>query len=207
MRVSAVIVTKGDRYDSDSQTYVNVNEIKKTLSGFDEVIVWDNSKACKDVRVFGRYAGAMLARNEIIYVQDDDCVTSPRAVVGSFLPGRLVCNVPPDRRREYAGTGVTLMGWGSVFGKSKIAAFRRYLDAYPQDELFERECDRVFSYLHHGSVMLVDVPMMHLDAAHGMDRMGREPRHGADLREVMQRMLNIHAIQFAERRSAGVEVI
>ncbi len=198
MRASAVIVTKGDR---------DLSEVIETLRGFDEVIVWDNSRACRDVKVFGRYAGAFMSRNEVIYVQDDDCVTSPDAIMGSFLPGRLVCNVPPDRRREYAGTNITLMGWGSVFGKSKLSAFRSYLDVYPQDDLFERECDRVFSHLHRKSVVLVDVPMKHLDAAHGMDRMGREPRHGGDLREVMARMRNLIVMEHADRHSLGVEVV
>ena len=200
MRASAVIVTRGNRQE-------DVAEVLGSLRSFDEVIVWDNSRACKDVKVFGRYAGALLARNEIVYVQDDDCVTSPDAIVGAFLPARLVCNVPMDRRREYAGTGVTLMGWGSVFGKSKLSAFRRYLDVYPHDDLFERECDRVFSYLHQASVTLVDVPMLHLDAAHGIDRMGREPRHGADLREIMDRMRNLRVMENQARHALGVEVV
>ena len=198
MRVSAVVVTKGDR---------DLSEVLATLAGFDEVIVWDNSRACKDVRVFGRFVGASMARNEVVYVQDDDCVTSPGAVAGVFLPGRLVCNVPPDRRMEYAGTGVTLMGWGSVFGKAKIGAFRRYLEVYPQDELFERECDRVFSWLHWKDVVLVDVPMKHLAAAHGMDRMGRESRHGADLREIKDRMRSLDAMSASDRHGRGVEIV
>ena len=200
MRATAVVVTRGGHAGLDG-------DLMDSLASFDEVILWDNSRACKDVRVFGRYAGAMLARNEIVYVQDDDCVTSPDAIVGAFLPGRLVCNVPLDRRREYAGTSITLMGWGSVFGKSKLNAFRRYLDVYPHDDLFERECDRVFSYLHQASVTLVDVPMRHLDAAHGIDRMGREPRHGADLREIMDRMRNLRVMENQARHALGVEVV
>lgn len=200
MKASAVIVTRGGKHE-------DMLQVLETLTGFDEVIIWDNSLACKNVSVFGRYAGALLARNEIVYVQDDDCVTSPQAIVGAFLPGRLVCNVPQDRRREYMGTGMTLMGWGSVFGKSKLDAFRRYLSVYPQDELFERECDRVFSYLHQDSVTLVDVPMRHLDSAHGMDRMGREARHRADFLEVRSRMANLQSVHGRYRDTLGVEVV
>src|ERR1017187_594143 len=176
MRASAVIVTRGD---------LDISELTGSLDDhFDEVIVWDNSKACKDVRVYGRYIGAMMARNEVVYVQDDDCTTHPAAIVGTFQPGQLVCNVPHDRRPEYIGTNITLMGWGSVFGKSKLSSFRRYLDVYPQDDLFERECDRVFSWLNRGCVKLVDVGMSHLPHAFGLDRMGREHRHRADMDEI-----------------------
>jgi len=198
VRVSAVLVTKGDR---------DVSKVVDTLTHFDEVIVWDNSKACKDVKVYGRFVGAMMARNDIVYVQDDDCIVSPAAIAGQFLFGDIVCNVPQERRPEYAGTGITLIGWGCVFGKSKLASFRSYLEVYPQDELFERECDRIFTWLNRSSMRLVDTGLEHLPEAFNDNRMGREHRHRRDYDAIRARLCTLDAYAREARRCTGVEIV
>lgn len=206
MKVTAVIVTRGTSPLNFSMYRDMLDSLN--VPGVDEVIVWDNRKAAKDVKVFGRYAGAMLAKNEYVYVQDDDCVTDVNAVIKSARPGKVVCNVPVDRRPEYAGTGVTLMGWGSVFAKSLIMpSFDEYLRRWPQDELFERECDRLFSYVNRRRVALVDVGLRHLDHAHGGDRMGREARHRADLVEMRTRARMLDEQFTHARESLGVQVV
>ena len=205
MNVTAVIVTRGDLSIDDLLT------LRKSIllcAAIDEVIVWDNSRTPKDVRVFGRYAGAMLAKNEYVYVQDDDCVVDVKKIMAAAVPGRVVCNVPVDRRAEYAGTGVTLIGWGSVFAKSIIMpSFCGYLMNWPQDELFERECDRLFSYVNKRRVVLVDAELKHLPQAHGADRMGREMRHRADMVEMRRRARDLDEAFIHSRERLGVEVV
>lgn len=200
MNVSAVIVTRGGHYKLD-------DEMMNSLWRFDEIIVWDNLKAAKDVRVYGRFMGAMLARNKYVYVQDDDCVVDAEAVVATAAPGRVVCNMPPDRRPEYAGTGVSLIGWGTVFEKSLIAAsFGEYLRHHPQDELFERECDRLFTYVNRRRVLLVDAGLRHLPHAHGSDRMGREARHRKDYEDMRARARGLDE-PFARHAALGIQVV
>ncbi len=203
MKVTAVVVTKFGALDA---------KLAQSLRPFDELIVWDNSKAPKDVRVYGRFAGALLARNEYVYVQDDDCIVDAAkiAMCAASLCGKVVCNMPLDRRPEYAGTGISLIGWGTVFPKSLIGpSFTDYLRHWPQDELFERECDRLFTYINRRRVVLVDAGLTHLAHAHRDDRMGREARHRTDLDEMRRRAMSLDESFYArrEQQSLGVEVV
>ena len=177
--ISAIIVTKGDR---------DISGIVKDLP-FRDIIVWDNSKEKEDSKVYGRYLAINRAKHNLIYTQDDDCIVDVHAIIKAYLGISIVCNMPKDRRREYYD-GIQLVGWGSIFHKNlALSAFKKYLDAFPLDDLFLRECDRVFTYLNRCT--LVDVPIAHLDYAHGEDRMGREARHGYDMKEIRRRLYTL----------------
>jgi hypothetical protein len=176
VNISAIVVTKGG-YD--------LSPVLAPLR-CDEVIVWDNSLR-PDRKVYGRYLAIAEARNDVVYVQDDDCIVQAEDLIGQYDRDVIVCNVPRDRRNAYRD-GVTLVGWGAVFHRS-MADFSRYLKAYPEDELFWRECDRVFTYLHpHREV---EVGVHQLPYAFGNDRMGTEPRHGGDLKEIRRRLYSL----------------
>lgn len=180
--VSAVIVTKGDK----DLTPI-INELP-----FNDIVIWDNSVEPVDYKIYGRYLALSKVRHNIVYTQDDDAIVDIPAVLKEYTTvkdKRVVCNMPADRRREYAD-GIQLVGWGCVFHKELAGeAFAKYFDKYPADELFYRECDRVFTYLNR--CHLVDVPFIHLDYAHGMDRMGRESRHRSDMIEIRKRLYSI----------------
>lgn len=184
MNISAVVVTKGDR---------DLSEVVESLTHFDEIIIWDNSKSCMDMKVFGRFAGAYCARNNWVYVQDDDCLINSKKLVSDFESikiGRdqIYSNFPVDRRLGYLGSGITLIGWGTLFHTHHLQSFDQYLNKFPKDDLFIRECDRVFTYLNRRFIVETDLGVIHLDAAHGMDRMGTEFRHGADLTKIKSRL-------------------
>lgn len=181
--VSAVIVTKGDK---------DIQPILNTLP-FKDIVVWDNSKKSEDSKVYGRYLALNEARYNLVYTQDDDCIVDIESVIKAYTGYGVVCNMPQDRRREYYD-GIQLVGWGCVFRKDLAAtAFSKYLSAFPLDELFLRECDRVFTYLN--KTVLVDVPFSHMDYAHGFDRMGRESRHGNDMKEIRKRLYSLRHIK------------
>lgn len=184
MRLTAVLVTKGDR---------DISKVLASLSEFDELIVWDNSKAPKDVKVYGRFAGAMLAQNNDIYIQDDDSIVQSSNLKHFYesythIPDLCVCNFPQHRRSEYAGSQIALLGWGTIFKKQLLRVFDPYILRYGVDELFYRECDRIFSFMCHNFTRFVDVSVNQLDYAFGKDRMGTEERHGADLKEIKRRL-------------------
>jgi hypothetical protein len=173
-QVSAVIVTRGD---------VDLRPILALLP-FDDIIVYDNSKE-QDYKVYGRYRAIRDAKRSIIYTQDDDCTVDAHAVVANYRSGYVTANVPPDRRAFYSD-GVTLVGWGSIFDRTAADVFERYLKRWPMDDLFLRECDRVFTGLNR--CRNIDVPFQHLPHAHGTDRMGSERRHLKDLAEIRRRI-------------------
>ena len=184
--ISAVIVTKGD---------VDLSPILESLP-FDDIVVWDNAKEHIDQKVYGRYLGIYRAKHDFIYVQDDDCIVPVEDLatpyVGNGVRRELWCNVQRSHSEFYRPLGCTLVGWGAIFPRILANwAFAQYRSVFPVDELFLRECDRVFTGLtpfHE-----VDLGVDHLPHAHGVDRMGMERRHGDDLAEILRRIASVKA--------------
>lgn len=153
-----------------------------------------------------RWQAAERCRAELIYTQDDDVIVDIPAfmdavenqpgmvgsIAGAPVTNQVVCNMPESHRRDYPD-GIALVGWGCLFNFAWMdAAFRRYwvravtMRLEWNDDIFRREADRVFTGL--SDVRLVDTPFRHLERAHGADRMGREARHGSDLKEIRRRI-------------------
>lgn len=178
-QVSAVIVTKNGNEPA-------LAPIRESLAMFGELLIWDNSQ--NNRKVYGRYLAAQGARHEFVYVQDDDCIVDAAKLCEMYQPGELLCNVLPSHQLFYRSTGgISLVGWGAIFPKAMID-FSAYLAKHPEDDLFDRECDRVFTWLNRDKTRVVDIGVEHLPHAHGMDRMGREQRHGQDLNEIRRRL-------------------
>jgi hypothetical protein len=176
--VSAVIVTRGD---------VDLTSVLESLFDFGEVIVWDNSKQT-NLKVFGRYRAALNAKNDVVFTQDDDCVLDAAQVVSAYEPGKVVCNMPVAKRAEYASLGcnhISLVGWGACFHRGLIHKMHACIERYGLDDLFLRECDRVFTAANE--LKLVDVPFRHLPHAY-RGRMGNEARHLGDLANIRDRI-------------------
>jgi hypothetical protein len=177
--VSAVLVTDGR---------ARLDPVLDSIQAFlpaAEVVVWNNAKRTVDYKVYGRYAATFEATRPIIYTQDDDCLVDVAAILDAYEPGVVVCNMPERRRREYFD-GIALVGWGACFDATLVCGgMDRYVAHYSLDELFLRECDRVFTATN--TVKRVDVPFVNLPWAH-RDRMGNEARHYADLGEIRRRI-------------------
>lgn len=179
--ITAVIVTRGG-YD--------ISEVLESLSGFGEIIVKDNSSG-RDDKLWGRYSGPPCAINRVIYTQDDDCIVDAAAVCAAYEPGVIVANSDPYHRAVNAPLyrdGIALIGWGAVYDTDLLRCFeRRYFAArLPKDDLFMRECDRVFTALN--TVKFIEAPFRHLPRATEPGRMWREPRHLEDLAAIRERI-------------------
>jgi hypothetical protein len=174
--VSCVIVTRGN---------VDLSEIRESLP-FEDVVVWDNSE--RDEKVFGRYCGAERVKHEVIAVQDDDAIIEDwPAILAEYRPGVITCNMGAAHRAVYEPTGLALVGFGAVFDRSLIRpTLDRYCQRFPKDELFMRECDRVFTALN--ALHVITVPYRNLPHEETTERMWREQRHGDDLAMIRQRI-------------------
>jgi hypothetical protein len=177
-QVSGIIVTKGD---------ADLAPILDRLRGLGEVIVWDNSREV-NLRVFGRYVAMQQARFATVYCQDDDCLIDVEQLCQEYQPGELLCNMLPSHQAFYRSRDMALVGWGALFPRA-IVDFRAYLAKWPADELFHRECDRVFTWLNKFRV--VDLGVEHLPRARSRDRMATEARHSADLWEIQRRLARL----------------
>lgn len=134
--VSACLVTKGDH---------DLTEILDSISGagIEDVVVWDNSQRPADLICYGRYAAVADAKNDHIYIQDDDLVVPVAKVLDAYDPvkDRHVCvsNNRPDE-------GWPLNGIGSVFHRDLADCFDGYTALYGFDQDFCRIADVVFGY-------------------------------------------------------------
>lgn len=119
-----------------------------TLPFIDEIIIWDNTE--QNSLMYGRFLAAMTARNETIYVQDDDCIIENVEELYENYVGhekrRLVNGMKKERISFYRGRD-TLLGWGAFFERSWIACLQMYVDKYGRDAVFHREADRIFTSL------------------------------------------------------------
>lgn len=155
----------------------------ESLSVFDELIVYDNSVR-EDVGVYGRYIATREVSNDLVYVQDDDCVVSdPEVIVAELLhrphgARHVCCNMPPEFRHDFY-VDHALVGFGACFERtvpdncfSKFGQLHR--EVVPQD-FFNRTCDIVVTGLSRRT--LVDVPYENLPWASSDNRMWKQPTH------------------------------
>lgn len=153
-KVSAVLITREDRYPTD----IALN------FPFDEVIV---NTRCPNVK--RRFDLAQQARNEVIYVQDDDAEIDI-ALLASYYDGRMTHAITPGHAQIYRGTGVTLIGWGCFFRKSMID-WSKWEAKY--GDVDEMEADRIFTYFAHPHNSV----LMSIRQIHRATKMCERPGH------------------------------
>lgn len=132
-KVSAVLITRGDAWPT---------QVPLPSFPFDEVLL---ETRCAGIH--RRFELAQEARNEVIYVQDDDCVIDVPALWSQY-DGQLTHAITPGHYLIYKDTGCHLIGWGAFFPRALIN-FQPWYDAYPDTPIPSHEYDRVFTFLAH----------------------------------------------------------
>jgi hypothetical protein len=154
-------------------------QILKTLEGFGEVIVGDGTNG-----PYGRFEAIKRAKYDIIYTQDDDCVVDVPALMSQW-DGHFISNMKANRLSEYPAN-ITLTGWGAMFRKELIDVLDKYTSKWGFDELFMRECDRVFPGLNTHKNVFVDVE--NLPNAFHPNRLSAHPKHWEYLEQIRGRV-------------------
>lgn len=180
--VSAVIPTRGD---------VDMTPILESLP-FDEIVLWDNAKR-ENLKVYGRYAAIEFTTSPYIYTQDDDCIVPRETILElmrAALPAVVTCNVTPAHRASYEPIQVGLVGWGAIFHRDlPFGAFFEYLKHWPQDDLFCRECDRIFT--GQTPIQWLELPFEHLPHAGDRNKMFYDATHQSDFATVRERIAQL----------------
>ena len=174
----AVLVTRGDveltKIVDSLHHAIRHAQLLETPS----VVLWDNS--CHlDFGPFGQYIAATRELfTELLYFQDDDCITDPAQIIAAWEPGKIVCNMPAEFRANYENQPDKLMGFGSCFERSLIRpTFERYFRHFAIDPVLLREPNRIFTGLNQDRIKLVDVPKRDLPWATAPNRLYRQPDH------------------------------
>ena len=136
----------------------------------DEILVWNNNRninlSLKGAKVrvinssenelcYGRFLCIKQAKNNIIYVQDDDMLvknvpelyrnfrSQPSCITHALGPN----HIRQHHKDNYEDAQMALLGWGAFLRKAWISVFDDYLKSNPADFLFKREADIIFTLL------------------------------------------------------------
>lgn len=147
--VTAVLITREAEYPKDV-----VLDFE-----FDETIV---ETRCP--HVLRRYELAARAKFDTIYFQDDDAIINIQELWSHYDGRRITHAITPGHRQIYAGTGMTLIGWGSFFPRHMAVEFIEEQGTWRKligDADFEAEADRVFTF-RNGPHCSVTMPIWQL---------------------------------------------
>ncbi len=111
----------------------------------DEIIIAVN-KPDDNKKCYRRWLAALGAKNDIIYIQDDDCIVNNlNELFNAYTGKEMLIGLKGTRIMENTGNKSTIVGWGSFFQKEWID-LKSYIDKYGEDELLIRESDRIVTY-------------------------------------------------------------
>ena len=129
-------------------TFVGITTEKEYPKGlvdfadFDEVLIKTESPS-----VYERYILASKARNDIVYVQDDDCIVDYKELFKHYN-GQITNSMTINHQSHYEPLDMTMVGWGCFFPKIMLKNIGKYASVYGVDAHLLREADRIFTYLN-----------------------------------------------------------
>ena len=152
------------------------------LGFFDEILIRFDSPS-----VYERYLLAKKAQNNIIYVQDDDCLVNYQVLFEKW-DGRITNTMTKPFQEQYEPLGCTLVGWGCYFTKDMLSVFDKYIQKYGEDAHLLREADRIFTYLNKPFNTIIQ-PHQDINASDS-DRMSAPDKlefHFKSMREALEK--------------------
>lgn len=188
LKISAVIPTRGDCPNEIARIRTHLAQYPEIV----EVIVIPGDT------VFNRYRAAFgMAKESLIYTQDDDCITDLRPLIKQFQDIGVETQKWPRQRQQslfvnamteahaanYRGRN-TLVGFGSIFQRPALQAFTDW--PWERDELFYRECDRIFATVNPHTHVIQPVEIF--ESAHAPNRMWKDPLHNQYRVEIEKRI-------------------
>lgn len=180
--ISVVIPSLGKR----KEELEKVLEHLKSL-GFEDIIV------VNEKQMLGRYLATYKAKNEVIYTQDDDLIVEniPQ-LIEKYNEDKVVCNIKLERMVWYNNLcegKIALVGYGAIFNRKLVHNMNRYLESYPDDSMFEREADRIFTFLNDKELVIADGSIKDFPSA--MQGMSNTGEHFASLYKVLDNLLHL----------------
>jgi len=191
MKATAVLL----KYKRIEEIKLIVKELEKYPDLINEIIIWDNS--AENMCGYGRYLGALKAKNDIIYTQDDDCIVKNiRELFSRFDNTIIVNNMTPHHIKKHRRANHTLPGWGMIFNKSWIKCLDKYIEIYGVDELFIRDTGRIFTGLY-GEWESIVGKIKNLPSRKGKMALCKQAKHKSFKKLAVKRINVIRALKQA----------
>jgi hypothetical protein len=161
-KITAVLITR-------EREYPKIVLERIDTGFFDEIII---KTECPSV--YGRYLAAKEAKNNLIFVQDDDCFVNYQRLFKHYN-GQITHTITPEHMKFYSKLDCTLVGWGAYFTKDMIDnAFEDYIAKYGEDKYLLREADRIFTYFNRPFNTILQP---HENLIQTGDKMSLQPEH------------------------------
>jgi len=170
-KISCILITREDNFPE-----IILDRLDQDF--FDEILIYTKCPS-----VYHRYLCAAKAKNDIIFVCDDDCFVNYQVLFSKY-DGRLTNTMTKEFQKKYEDMGCTLVGWGCYFHKGMLKVFDKYIDKYGVDQNLLREADRIFTHLNQPWNTVI---MPHEDLFQMSDRMGYQPNHEESAREAIEK--------------------
>ena len=170
-KISCVLITR-------EEYFPEIILDRLDLDFFDEILIYNKCSS-----VYHRYLSAAKAKNDLIYVQDDDCMVNYQVLFQKF-DGRLTNTMTKEFQKKYEDKGCTLVGWGCYFPKSMLSVFDKYIAKYGVDQHLLREADRIFTHLNKPWNTVIQP---HEDLFQDESRMGYQQNHEESAREAIDK--------------------
>lgn len=170
-KISAILITREPEFPE-------IILDRLDLDFFDEILIYNNCPS-----VYHRYLCAAKAKNQTIYVQDDDCMVNYQVLFEKYN-GQITNTMTKDFQKKYENLECTLVGWGCYFPKSMLSVFDKYIAKYGVDQHLLREADRIFTNLNRPWNTVIQP---HEDLFQTPDRMGFQPEHYTSMREAIEK--------------------
>jgi hypothetical protein len=123
---------------------------------------------------------------DYIYYQDDDCIAPIPELLAQAKPHIINCAMKSFHLNQYKDSRIALVGWGSIFPKRLIKVLDKYRNAHGEDELYQRETERIMTYLNFPQNRL-ELPIVDLPSATAPDRLSMQPNHYNYIPQVEER--------------------
>ena len=164
--------------------------IKQKLKSYkfiNQVLVRDNTE--NNLMSWGKYPLISYAKNDTIYVQDDDCYLENIDELYKIYDGTCMVNaIKPSHIGLYSGRD-SMMGWGAIFNKEWVDLFKPYVFKYGIDDVLKREADRILTCLvKHKTIVgeINDFPSAEADYA-----LYKQPDHESYKQEALRRVTEL----------------
>lgn len=169
----------------------NIPKIVEHLQKYpfiDEILIRDNSKG-ENLKTWARYQLSQQAKNETIYVQDDDCLVDVQKLYDAYNGSGITYGATMESIEGSYHPRLCLVGWGAIFKRDWTGVFEDYLDVYPEDYLFYREADRIFTVMQPRAHKPVLLDIQHMNEYD--DAMSSQDEHVQTRNEAVNRCLNL----------------
>lgn len=173
--ISCILLTKDSTYPQE--VLDNVNKYP-----FGEVLIGYNSPS-----PYFKHELFKRAKFDTVAYQDDDCIVPWDKLMEAYKPNIINVGFKLGHFEAYKDTRMCMgLGWGTIFPKSLLSTLTKYTNIYGFDEVYQRETERILTYLNFPQNRIV-LDIVDLPSAYAFDRLWRQPNHNESARIAEER--------------------